>query len=357
MFLDELYRNYKNIEERLVDDKSKELYDSRVEYMITKDVDKLEERLLDKNKEYSCFEIDKYLNDGSKKVVLFGTGKCALKTIRNLGLCNKYNIVAFCDNDIKKVDSTFCGLPVWSYEELIKNKDCFVIICTRLYGKEIYNQLLSSEYNEKLLYHPVLGYPEIQCDWQYFDVFKPREGEVFLDAGSYNGNSSIDFWKWSNKISERKAICLEPVKEMYNIMVNNLKREDVDCITYNCAAWKEDLPLNIMLDTKIDGTIWGGSRINDKGYPVLGKKIDTISKAVGEITFIKMDIEGSEIAALQGARKTIEQYKPRLAISLYHKPSDVIEIPLCIMEMNDDYKFIIRHYSGSTNETVLYAYI
>ena len=45
-------------------------------------------------------------------------------------------------------------------------------------------------------------------------------------------------------------------------------------------------------------------------------------------TYIKMDVEGSELESLKGSSKTIRKYRPRLAISLYHKPEDVFEIPV-----------------------------
>lgn len=74
-----------------------------------------------------------------------------------------------------------------------------------------------------------------------------------------------------------------------------------------------------------------------------------------EATFIKMDIEGSESEALKGAKDTITTYKPRLAISIYHKPEDILELPEIILSYRPDYQFYMRHYSLGAPDTVLYA--
>ena len=81
-------------------------------------------------------------------------------------------------------------------------------------------------------------------------------------------------------------------------------------------------------------------------------RIDSFNE---EVTFIKMDLEGSELRALMGAERIIRQYKPKLAISLYHKPEDIWELPLYILSLNSEYIFFIDHYSVATAETVLYA--
>ena len=70
-----------------------------------------------------------------------------------------------------------------------------------------------------------------------------------------------------------------------------------------------------------------------------------------------MDIEGAEYNALIGAEQTIKTWKPRLAICVYHKPEDILEIPALLLRMNPHYNFALRHYYiSSSNETVLYAY-
>ena len=74
-----------------------------------------------------------------------------------------------------------------------------------------------------------------------------------------------------------------------------------------------------------------------------------------EVTYIKMDVEGAELKALQGAKNVIQKYTPKLAISIYHNPEDIFEIPTCILDMVPDYDFWIRQYSTNIWETVLYA--
>lgn len=74
-------------------------------------------------------------------------------------------------------------------------------------------------------------------------------------------------------------------------------------------------------------------------------------------SYIKMDIEGAELKALEEARNTIVNYKPKLAICVYHKPEDIIEIPLYIHKIVPEYRFYLRHHSKTAEETVLYAIV
>ena len=68
-----------------------------------------------------------------------------------------------------------------------------------------------------------------------------------------------------------------------------------------------------------------------------------------------MDIEGSEIPALLGARSIIQSDHPTLAISVYHRGDDLWEIPALLLEMNPGYRLYLRHHAHSICETVCYA--
>jgi hypothetical protein len=76
---------------------------------------------------------------------------------------------------------------------------------------------------------------------------------------------------------------------------------------------------------------------------------------VPKIDFIKMDIEGSEVNALRGAVKTIRRFRPKLAISVYHKIDDLITIPLLIKDIEPSYNLVLDHYTVHQEETVLYG--
>jgi hypothetical protein len=103
------------------------------------------------------------------------------------------------------------------------------------------------------------------------------------------------------------------------------------------------------------GTL-GNSSIQQTG----GEDINVVSldehMAGQRVTFIALDIEGGELAAIQGAKGIIAEQKPKLAISVYHRPEDIWEIPLLVKEYNPGYKFYLRHYHLlDMLETVMYA--
>ncbi len=98
-----------------------------------------------------------------------------------------------------------------------------------------------------------------------------------------------------------------------------------------------------------------GSRITAHGATkIYVDSIDHMHAKV-RVTLIKMDIEGSEMAALKGAEKIIKRDRPKLAVCIYHNPEDIFEIPFLIKKLVPEYKLYIRHHSDTYAETVVYA--
>ena len=73
-------------------------------------------------------------------------------------------------------------------------------------------------------------------------------------------------------------------------------------------------------------------------------------------TFIKLDVEGAEPAALRGARRTLERHCPDVAVSVYHAASHLWEVPLLLHELQPQYSFMLRYHQFNGFDVVAYAF-
>ncbi|GGG53221.1 FkbM family methyltransferase [Bizionia arctica] len=79
------------------------------------------------------------------------------------------------------------------------------------------------------------------------------------------------------------------------------------------------------------------------------------TRKIEKIDFIKMDIEGAEPMALEGALETIKKFRPKLAIAIYHSIHDLATISNWILSLNLDYEIFIGHYTIHAEETICFA--
>jgi hypothetical protein len=98
-----------------------------------------------------------------------------------------------------------------------------------------------------------------------------------------------------------------------------------------------------------------GFRVGEDGVPLVRIDDLVIDRQIQRIDFIKLDVEGSELAALRGAYASIQRFRPKLAISIYHKPNDFFEIYQFVNDLSLGYTFYLDHYTIWDEETVLYA--
>lgn len=355
-YFEDLILQYRVIRDRLMDEESLKLFEARVEFAITRNWENVEKLFFDTSKQWCCNELEKFLKKFPEKkdIVLFGAGKEGKRTKQYLEICG-YRPKCFCDNKIVKDHVE--GIPVISVNNYINNyKNSIIIICSSIYRNEMYRQLIENKCSEERIFLPKGNRIQIHCGRQYFDLFSPGQEEVFVDAGSFDGGTVADFFSWMGE-GYGKVYSLEPVQEMYSQILERSRRENWKHVTIeNCAVWDKEEAVLLTKDQKENGVIWGGSCVGDTGeFEVKGKTIDNLCAEEEKITYIKMDIEGSELKALKGAKNIILKHKPRLAISIYHKPLDIFEIPNYILGLVPEYKLFIRHYAADFTETVLYA--
>ena len=79
-----------------------------------------------------------------------------------------------------------------------------------------------------------------------------------------------------------------------------------------------------------------------------GRRIeaDSLDNLLGKapLTFLKMDVEGSESRAILGSANAIRRHKPKLMVSAYHRSEDLFALPQQIAAIRPDYRFYLRHY-------------
>ena len=186
-------------------------------------------------------------------------------------------------------------------------------------------------------------------DLQYFDVFSPLDDEVVIDDGAFDGATAIQFIEWG-KGRVKKVYSFEFDPANIAKCEENLRPYADKVTIINKGTWDKDEVMHINASGRT------GSTVNSTGSTAVS--LTTIDKVMKDerVTFIKMDIEGAELKSLMGARNTIIKNHPRLAICVYHKASDLYEIPGYILSLVPGYKFFLRHYSSLANETVIYAY-
>jgi len=184
-----------------------------------------------------------------------------------------------------------------------------------------------------------------------YDQYNMQESsiknKIVVDAGANVGIFSI----YAAVLGAKKVYAFEPVKETYDILVENIKRNGLE---------NQILPINKGLGNKNEIKIISYRYCGDGGANISAKKnkelknqsavlipLDDFVKEnnIERIDFIKMDTEGYEENVLLGAKETIKRWKPILSFSAYHKPTDKERLPKIVKSIRPDYKITLNKFS------------
>ena len=169
---------------------------------------------------------------------------------------------------------------------------------------------------------------------QYFlNGFLPKEGDIVIDGGAYDGATSADFVKQGAQVYA------------FEMDENNYKNCLVTAEKFGFTI--ENLGLSNQESEGLYFSVGAGSSKNSNGN-LTGKFIDldtyVARKNLPRVDYIKLDIEGAELDMLHGAAKTITRWKPKMAVSAYHKSEDLWTLATYIKSLRPDYEFQFRHY-------------
>ena len=352
---------------------------------------------------------------GGGPVVLFGAGVLGRHTndaLRRAGV----EVAAFCDNSSVRQGTELAGLPVLSPEAAVSRFGCetvFVLTIWRDVGghplDEVRRQMagygvsrvisaahLFWKHEQVFLPYYFLDRPDqvlrqaervkaafdlfadetsrreyvAQVQWRlwldfaglgkpdrrqhYFppDLFLPRDDEVLVDAGAFQGDTLRDFLRLRGGAFRGYLAC-EPDPA-------NIARLDefIGGLDPKVASRIRVVPLALS-DThgKVRFAAGGtqSSAISETGeLEVVTAPLDALL-GDGPPTHIKMDIEGAEPLALIGAEHSIRESLPVLAISVYHQYDHLWQIPLQMQAFSEHYRLFLRPHGEACWDLICYA--
>lgn len=340
----------------LSDEESKFIFRKRLSYnLCNEDTESLYEMgtMKDDNDEHSIYTLIKNrdLYPKNQEIILFGAGRWGTFHKKMYEDYKVGKVVAYCDNNKDLWGTQKGGVPVISAEEACKKFENAVFVLESIWHwKEMKEQLLHLGVCEDRIFGYL--YSTHIFGVQYLDEafmnLKSDEG-VFIDAGCLDLGDTRGYI-YRNP-GYRKVYAFEPDRTNYERCLERKEQfcNDERIEVVNKGLWSSRTQLSFCENA-------GSSVISEQGSAsVEVTDLDSFMEGKEKVTFIKMDIEGAEMEALSGAKEIIKRDKPDLAICIYHKNEDILDIPNFILDLNPEYKLYIRHYSCYKWETVLYA--
>lgn len=247
------------------------------------------------------------------------------------------------------------GYNVNPSEEIIENKDgfshmkvgdCEVWVPENSFKAEelswIYNEIFTLHRDNPHSYET--------------DNLKINKGDYVIDAGACEGF----FIRFALEKGAKKVFAFEPLKPL----VNGLN------LTYNKEISGNKLTI---IDRGLSDTEdliafahglnnYSEARMEKSGdYKCKVTSLDHVveSGLIPQVDYIKMDIEGAEILAIKGAKKTIKKFKPKLSIAVYHEYETACIIKEMLRDYRPDYELVFGGcytFEKPYRPCMLYAY-
>jgi FkbM family methyltransferase len=180
---------------------------------------------------------------------------------------------------------------------------------------------------------------------EYFEAFvRLAPGEVFVDGGGFDGDTTEEFC--AKCPGHRKVFLFEP-------SARNMRKACARLSKFTTIEYIEEGLSDAVGLLPFDPDAGSASAVSESG--ACRMHATTLDFRVREsVSFIKMDLEGWELRALEGSRRHLVEDHPKLAIAVYHLPEHFRQVFAFITGLRSDYKVHLRHYSEGWSETVMY---
>ncbi len=157
--------------------------------------------------------------------------------------------------------------------------------------------------------------------------------EDFMDLGAYNGDTIRRFLSFTPTYEHIYAV--EPEKRNFR------RLKEYAASLERCEIFNLGISDRREEKSFLQGR-GRGSNAKGEGTSLSFDSIDNILSG-RRASILKFDIEGQEAKGLKGAENTIRKYRPRMVLSAYHRIDDFWVLPKIVVDIRDDYRFLMRH--------------
>ena len=295
--------------------------------------------------------------EANASFIIYGTGMTGRQVAEGL-FTENIPFYGFCCRNAERFSDGMMGKPVISPEKVFANPEKYYVIIAALAAREILQIMREHHFPED---HIIMFIDSCVDPLQYFPFPSLyRKGTAFIDGGCCDGATSRQFADWCGG-EYSKIIAFEPNSLNYDICQRNGKMwglRDFELVKAGLSSGKTDQNLVMRSGGSFicDQSVWmrPGELNGQQTEEIHTVRIDDFTKNM-PVGFIKMDLEGAECGALEGAVNTIKRDRPFLAICVYHRRGDMLTIMDYLLSIVPEYHFWLRHHSSTTCETILYA--
>ena len=339
-------------------------------------------------------DIWQYLKTNKKPVVLYGMGNGADKIIKALESVSVKPSGVFATDSFVR-DKLFHGMRLTSYSALKEQLgDMTVLLCfgssrpevlenikrisseqellapdVPVYGGGLFNSEYVNCNRERLLWvyshladdisrrtfentvnFKLSGKPEylyrceVPQDEPYNSFLALGKAENYLDLGAYNGDTALEF---AARVKDYESItAVEPDKKSFKKLTANTAALENTTLINACIGEKSGI-------AEFSAHKGRGSGVGT-GEDCRMISVDTLNS---DFSFIKADVEGSEVQMKKGAENTILRCRSKMQIACYHRTCDLTDIPQAVCKIRDDYRIYMRHFPGLPAWDINYYFV
>lgn len=265
-----------------------------------------------------------------------------LKTLSATGFANIFTMFDFVNQFPRDPTFRFFLSAASSLSGEGLSAESFLSLLSDEKSRQIYFDLIQFRTTGQYQFCPQ---PDIEDQYAPKDIPPWNSQLRLIDCGAYNGDTLMMFKNYGYQLES--VVAFEPDLANYQLLVQNMQGQSGIFLPCGVAS-----SAKIVRFSAGDGE---ASRVTELGE--ISIQMLSIDDALPGWTpnLIKLDVEGGEYDALLGAKQTLKKYRPGLAISAYHLPSDLWRLGLLIESMQLNYRFYMRSHAYSSFDTVLYA--